>query len=102
MIQDPIRYDHNLLANPNLPRTSQVKYCSLQDCPFKAGKIYRVKMCECLNKAAALGPVTVKKREVKYLGLPLFPLHMLRCLSCVKQAIFLQPCLFDSDDIMLE
>lgn len=28
--------------------------------------------------------------------------HVLRCLSCVKQAIFLQPCLFDSDDIMLE
>lgn len=29
-------------------------------------------------------------------------LHVLRCLSCVKQAIFLQLCLFDSDDIMPE
>lgn len=29
-------------------------------------------------------------------------LHVMRCLSCVKQAVFLHPCLFDSDDIMPE
>lgn len=40
-------------------------------------------------------------KAAKYFA-PSCSLNVLRCLSCVKQAIFLQLCLFDSDDIMLE